>query len=876
MLELQTGTDRHAVELPSGWAPVSICLPANGLAVVLRCTKTIPVEFLDSSERRSLTVRISDPLVHTDPHRHRTAISAYRTAFMKSEGTTASGAGFHDEEFDGRHRFRWMERQASMPLPPLSTAQFLEFPVFSEYWDLSQVLTVTVTDEARTYRLPHGWTHVSVPLPALASDVRLTCDTPLPREISGDEHDGLSVRIGNPMLQEDPTRHRALERIFKNAVLNVEEMLAGKTVLTSSPRQLGIDMHGVCNVKPPCVYCDWDFAKEQEGEFVDTPFTADTLREYGPFYTKSQELVNCSIGEPFMMRQFDDLMDTFASDGKALEITTNGQILTDRNIQKLVGRGIELYISLDAATEETYAKLRNNTFSRLIDNVRRLVSAKGGPGRGPFVNLVFMPMRANVHELEAFIELCADLRPDRVILRPLNATFSDLQWERSGYRFSYENELLPWPELVRVSARAAAMCGVRGIALSDQMDFGDRLRDLYQQEFAVAQDAFSGDAAESTGGRPPEPAVQDGRGDDSLTAEPDKDEAGRRGPDQTTSVSAHERSDADSQPSRLGLEKLPVCQEPWKSLYILRRGIEPCCYGGRSIAKAGEYEEAWNATLLQDIRRHLARGEFHIYCASATQCPIVRKQDSLLDATYDAGFYPPEGDLPKRYRWMARTGVLTVEPTDAVRYLRLKVEAVCDGATPQVVTVVAGTFTDRYWVLGERSLTIPVSPGVTDIQLAVDKLVPPQAVGESRELGLMIHAVGLLTKATDFPLELEYRAGFYEQERRATDEFRWMTTKGTIWVRPQHQVSRLTLEIEPGTRWFLPQTVMVTSGGVRESYKVRRRRQVGITVPPGVSEVNLEVDRLATRLPRADTRELTVKVVGAHRTAAESQPADLT
>ena len=87
---------------------------------------------------------------------------------------------------------------------------------------------------------------------------------------------------------------------------------------------------------------------------------------------------------------------------------------------------------------------------------------------------------------------------------------------------------------------------------------------------------------------------------------------------------------------------------------------------------------------------------------------------------------PPEGDLPKRYRWMARTGVLTVEPTDAVRYLRLKVEAVCDGATPQVVTVVAGTFTDRYWVLGERSLTIPVSPGVTDIQLAVDKLVPPR------------------------------------------------------------------------------------------------------------------------------------------------------
>ena len=101
---------------------------------------------------------------------------------------------------------------------------------------------------------------------------------------------------------------------------------------------LGIDLHGACNVKPPCVYCEWDFTKALEGEQVDTPFTLETLKDFGPFFDNAESLVNCSIGEPFMMKPIDDLFDAFDRGGKVLEMTTNGQILTDRNIQKLIGR----------------------------------------------------------------------------------------------------------------------------------------------------------------------------------------------------------------------------------------------------------------------------------------------------------------------------------------------------------------------------------------------------------------------------------------------------------------------------------------------------------------------------------------------------------
>jgi hypothetical protein len=78
-------------------------------------------------------------------------------------------------------------------------------------------------------------------------------------------------------------------------------------------------------------------------------------------------------------------------------------------------------------------------------------------------------------------------------------------------------------------------------------------------------------------------------------------------------------------PPSLGTEGLPICQEPWKSLYILRRGVFPCCHGSRPIADMKDYREAWSSPTLQAIRGALAEGRFHSYCLDSPACPIVRK-----------------------------------------------------------------------------------------------------------------------------------------------------------------------------------------------------------------------------------------------------------
>jgi hypothetical protein len=506
-------------------------------------------------------------------------------------------SGFFAEERDEVHAFRWMDTTGRLVFEPRDGDCYLELWVFSAFQDLSQELSVTTGDSVHRERLIHGWGQVSVPVPAGADRAVLEVNKPFPRAYYPADPRTLAVRLSRPHLHADLRRHGHIREQHENSVLNLAETLDGQRELRSFPRSLGIDMYGVCNVKPPCVYCEWDHNKALEGDNVNAPFTRETLRELGEFFERPGMLVNCSIGEPFMMKDFDGLLDDFGDRGKVLELTTNGQILTDRNIQKLVGRNIHLYISLDAATAGTYARLRNDRFDRILENLRRLIAAKGGKGGLPLVYLVFMPMRVNVHEAEAFVDLCAEVGVDRLVLRPLNYSDDiDLDWEREGYRFRYRDELLPFPELVRVSARVAELCAGRGVDLSDQMDFGGSMRELFPDSYRKEPPAGSGEGEGpavpvAAASAPPAPAV-----------------AGEPLPP-------------------LGGDLLPVCQEPWKSLYILRRGVFPCCYGGEPIAPMNGYREAWNSPRMQAIRGELAAGRFHEYCLKSSSCPIVRKAE---------------------------------------------------------------------------------------------------------------------------------------------------------------------------------------------------------------------------------------------------------
>lgn len=545
------------------------------------------------------------------------ALRRERPPYENTAEPVSLGEGFHAEErAPGAQPFHWMSEHGCLTFDASASHRFLELGVASEFKNGSQELQISGLP---TVTLLPGESLLSLDVPPGVSSLTLSVNKMYSADWHPSDPRPLSIRVRSAVMHSDPERHRHVSQQHANGIVNLAEMLSGRTHLASTPRSLGIDLYGACNVKPPCVYCEWDWNKSLEGEFVDTPFDLGTLNEWGAFFDNSSQLVNCSIGEPFMMKNIDELLDAFGDTGKVLELTCNGQILTDRNIQKLLGRPINLYISLDAATPATYEKLRNNRFESLVANVRRLINAKGGPGHLPNVYLVFMPMKVNAHELDEFITLCADLRADQLVLRPLN--YSDkleLNWKRAGYSFEYQRELLPFEKLVWISGRAAELCRQLGVELSDQMDFGGAMGDAFHEQFEAGRLS----------------AVKSVAKNDAV-ATPVEEPPATSSPSVDTAMTPVEATPAVAPPmSSLGGEQQPACTEPWKSLYILRRGVFPCCYGGAPLAPMNEYRTAWNSPVVQDIRRELARGRFHKYCLDSPACPIVRKVDNAGQLTF--------------------------------------------------------------------------------------------------------------------------------------------------------------------------------------------------------------------------------------------------
>ena len=466
--------------VPEG-GPGDVAPAGSDLTVTLSLNKLAsPAE--RPSRERPLGVRVGPPEIHDDEGRHRKLITVHEKA-----GDFLYGRDFSEEEKDDFTRFRWMPGSAELTIAAEATSRnrFLTLLVFSEFRNFSQVLTVRRGGRvlAELALLDH-WNYYDVPLvpeggPAEGKPVgsgailTFSLNKLIPRKYYASDVRPLGIRIGPPELHDDETLHRNLRAFHRNAMLNYREMTEGKTVLESTPLNLGIDIYGKCNINPHCVYCLWDSMKVLEGDNIDTPVDARTLEGYGPFFTTARTLVNCSFGEPLLHPKLTELLEFCARNKKIVELATNGQAFTERTIKALVGKPIYLYISLDAASKATYAKIRNDRWDEILPGLRRLGEERRKAGNLPRIFMVFIPMRVNQDDLEEYFKLCLVVGADALVLRPmLFLTRPNIVEERGGHVFNYGKEMLNRREVEDVIRKAGEFSKLYGVPLASQFDFG--------------------------------------------------------------------------------------------------------------------------------------------------------------------------------------------------------------------------------------------------------------------------------------------------------------------------------------------------------------------------------------------------------------------
>jgi radical SAM protein with 4Fe4S-binding SPASM domain len=134
-------------------------------------------------------------------------------------------------------------------------------------------------------------------------------------------------------------------------------------------------------------------------------------------------------GEPFLNPAVYEMIAYAKSHGVRLISSTNGHFLKDpRKVEELIRSGLDaLIVAVDGTTQETYELYRRpGTLDSVLEGVRMLAERKRSlEAELPRINIRFVVMRQNEHEIPAMVELARSCGADMLSLKTMNPLTND-------------------------------------------------------------------------------------------------------------------------------------------------------------------------------------------------------------------------------------------------------------------------------------------------------------------------------------------------------------------------------------------------------------------------------------------------------------------
>lgn len=192
----------------------------------------------------------------------------------------------------------------------------------------------------------------------------------------------------------------------------LEECSKASLHVENVPYYYEVHLSMPCNEK--CIMCVPD-GKHKRDQISFEEFTAffDQIKPVAEHLT----LIG---GETFMYPWFNEVLDLLAQHPIKVTIITNATMLTEKITPRLLAlHGLELKFSIDAATRETYYRIRGrDVFDKVIANISRFTDlSRGLPHIRPI--LVFVVMRENLDEVLPFVDLARSLDVESVYFQPV-------------------------------------------------------------------------------------------------------------------------------------------------------------------------------------------------------------------------------------------------------------------------------------------------------------------------------------------------------------------------------------------------------------------------------------------------------------------------
>lgn len=140
-------------------------------------------------------------------------------------------------------------------------------------------------------------------------------------------------------------------------------------------------------------------------------------------------------GEPYLNREFLDMVKYASDKGIYTATSTNAHYLTDENARKTVESGLDrLIISIDGTTQDVYEQYRvGGKLDKVLEGARNIVKWKKElKSNTPFVFFQFLVVKPNEHQIEDVKRLAAEVGVDEVRFKTAQI-----------YDYEHGNELIP-------------------------------------------------------------------------------------------------------------------------------------------------------------------------------------------------------------------------------------------------------------------------------------------------------------------------------------------------------------------------------------------------------------------------------------------------
>lgn len=125
-----------------------------------------------------------------------------------------------------------------------------------------------------------------------------------------------------------------------------------------------------------------------------------------------------NYGEPLLNPDLPQMIEYAKKRNIITIVSTNGMLLNNFLNAKLINSGLDyLILSFDGATKKTYERYRGEgaDYEKVVSNLKSLIKIKKEMGKtNPFINLQFIVMKENEHEIPLIKEFAKQINIDKL------------------------------------------------------------------------------------------------------------------------------------------------------------------------------------------------------------------------------------------------------------------------------------------------------------------------------------------------------------------------------------------------------------------------------------------------------------------------------